>query len=142
MNAKDLMTPDPACCTRDTPVQEVARMMAQNDCGEIPVVERTDSRKLVGVVTDRDIVTRAVAQGKNPATLNVEAVMSSPAVTVQERADSAEVTRTMESHQIRRVPVVDQDGALRGIIAQADVARHLPRRESGDMVREVSEPKR
>jgi CBS domain-containing protein len=139
MNAKDLMTPDPACCTRDTPVREAARMMAQYDCGEIPVVERKDLKKVVGVVTDRDIVTRAVAEGKDTATLNVDAVMSSPAVTVQERADSDEVTRTMESHQIRRVPVVDQDGALRGIIAQADVARHLPRHEAGELVRDVSE---
>lgn len=141
MNAKDLMTPDPACCTRDTPVQEAARMMAQYDCGEIPVVERQDLKKVVGVVTDRDIVTRAVAEGKDLATLQVDAVMSSPAVTVQERADSDEVTRTMESHQIRRVPVVDQDGALRGIIAQADVARHLPRHEAGELVRDVSEPR-
>jgi CBS domain-containing protein len=141
MNAKELMTPDPACCTRDTPVEEVARMMAKHDCGEIPVVERKDSKKVVGVVTDRDIVTRAVAEGKNPATLNVESVMSSPAVTVQERADSDEVTRTMESHQIRRVPVVDQDGELRGIIAQADVARHLSRHEAGELVRDVSQPK-
>ena len=83
MNAKDLMTPDPACCTRDTPVEEVARMMAKHDCGEIPVVERNDLKRVIGVVTDRDIVTRAVAEGKNPATLNVGAVMTSPAVTVQ-----------------------------------------------------------
>ena len=141
MNAKDLMTPDPACCTRDTPVQEVARMMADNDCGEIPVVERKDSKKVVGVVTDRDIVVRAVAEGKNPGTLNVDAVMSSPAVTVQERAGSDEVTETMESHQIRRVPVVDQNGELRGIIAQADVARHLSKGEAGELVRDVSEPR-
>lgn len=141
MNAKDLMTPDPACCTRDTPVEEVARMMAKHDCGEIPVVERKDLKKVIGVVTDRDIVTRAVAEGKNPATLNVDAVMTSPAITVQERADSDEVTRAMESHQIRRVPVVDQDGALRGIIAQADVARHLPRTEAGELVRDVSQPR-
>jgi CBS domain-containing protein len=136
------MTPDPVCCTSDTPVQEVARMMKLNDCGEIPVVERQGLKKVVGVVTDRDIVTRAVAEGKNPATMNVETVMTSPAVTVQERADSNEVTRTMESHQIRRVPVVDQNGALCGIIAQADIARHLPRQEAGELVRDVSEPRR
>lgn len=142
MTAKELMTPDPVCCTRDTPLQEVARMMAQHDCGEIPVVERQDVKKVVGVVTDRDIVCRAVAEGKNPATLNAETVMTSPAVTVQERADSDEVTRTMETHQIRRVPVVDQNGALCGIVAQADIARHLARKDVGELVRGVSAPTR
>ena len=138
MNARDLMTPDPACCTRDTPLQEVARMMVRHDCGEIPVVEGQDRKKVVGVVTDRDIVCRAVAEGKSPADVKVEAVMTSPAITVTERAGSDEVTQTMESHQIRRVPVVDQNGTLCGMVAQADIARRLPRQETGELVRDVS----
>lgn len=142
MTAKELMTPDPACCTRDTPVQEVARMMAQHDCGEIPVVEAQDRKKVVGVVTDRDIVCRAVAEGKNPAGLNAGTVMTSPAITVLDRSDSEEVTRTMESHQIRRVPVVDQNGSLCGIIAQADVALRLPGKDTSKLVRDVSAPTR
>ena len=116
-------------------------MMVQHDCGEIPIVERHEQRKLVGVVTDRDIVCRAVAEGRNPLTLDAGAVMSSPAVTVSEKDSSDEVLRVMEAHQIRRVPVVNQNGACVGIISLADVARRESRKETGELVREVSTPR-
>jgi CBS domain-containing protein len=138
MTARELMTPNPACCTMDTPLQEVARLMVQCDCGEIPVVERLDLRKPVGVVTDRDIVCRVVAEGQNPSTLTAAAAISTPAVTVTERDSGDEVLRVMEAHQIRRVPVVNQDGELCGIISQADIARNTSRKEAGELVREVS----
>ena len=82
MTVRDLMTADPSCCTMETSLEEVARMMVQCDCGEIPVIERQDLRKIVGVVTDRDIVCRAVAKGLNPLMLSAAAVMTSPAVTI------------------------------------------------------------
>jgi CBS domain-containing protein len=141
MTAKELMTANPACCTKDTPLQEVAGMMVQCDCGEIPVVERQDAKRIVGVVTDRDIVVRGVAQGKDCATLSVSAVMSSPAVTVKEGDSLDEVVRVMETNKIRRVPVVNQRGEISGIIAQADIARTGSRKETGDLVREVSAPR-
>jgi CBS domain-containing protein len=134
------MTPDPSCCTMETSLEEVARMMVACDCGEIPVIERQDLRKSVGVVTDRDIVTRAVAKGLNPLTLSAAAVMSSPAVTIREHDDVDEVIRVMETHQIRRVPVVDQDGEICGIVSLADIARHDSRKQTGELVREVSTP--
>jgi CBS domain-containing protein len=140
MTVRDLMTPDPSCCTMETSLEEVARMMVQCDCGEIPVLERQDLRKIVGVVTDRDIVCRAVAQGQNPMTLSAAAVMSSPAVTIREHDDVDEVIRVMETHQIRRVPVVDQNGEICGIVALADIALHDSRKETGELVREVSTP--
>ena len=141
MTAKDLMTPDPASCLGDTPVADAARMMAERDCGQIPVVEGK-TRKVVGVVTDRDIVCRAVARNRNPLDLKIESVMSSPAVTVSETSDAEEVTRVMEKHQIRRVPVVNQDGELSGMVSQADIARRRSSREAGELVKGVSEPAR
>jgi CBS domain-containing protein len=140
MTARDLMTSDPACCTLDTPLQEVARQMVQHDCGEIPVVERQDQKKILGVVTDRDIVCRAIADGKNPLVLDAAAVLSSPAVTVNEHDDIDEVIRVMETHQIRRVPVVDRDGECCGIISLADIARSEVPAETAELVAEVSPP--
>jgi CBS domain-containing protein len=142
MTVTDLMTSNPACCTMDTPLPEIARMMVQYDCGEIPVVERQDEKKPVGVVTDRDIVTRAVAEGRDPAVMSAGDVMSSPAVCVQETDDVATVKELMESRQIRRIPVVDRNGTICGIIALADIALRDSRKETGEIVREVSTPTR
>jgi CBS domain-containing protein len=142
MKVSEMMTADPAVCTMDTPLQEVARMMVQCDCGEIPVVERDDLKKVVGVVTDRDIVTRAVAEGRNPGTLTAADVMTSPAVTIGGDEDVDEVIRVMETQQIRRVPVVNQNGEICGIVSVADIARHESRKETGELVREVSTPAR
>ena len=134
--ARDVMTPDPACCTPNTTLDEVAKLMAQNDCGEIPVVDVGDT--VVGVVTDRDIVCRVVAEGKNPIAYTAETCMSQPAVTVRTDAPIDEVVSTMEKHQIRRVPVVDEQDCCVGIISQADVAWKRPEREVAELVREVS----
>lgn len=135
--ARDVMTPDPACCTASTSIDEVAKLMVQNDCGEIPIVDTRD--RVVGVVTDRDIVCRVVAEGKNPVGHTVEECMTNPVVTVREDAPLDEVLKTMEDHQIRRVPVVGDDGCCAGIIAQADVAREGPEHEVAELVREVSQ---
>jgi CBS domain-containing protein len=140
MTVKDLMTADPTCCTMETSLEEVARMMVQCDCGEIPVIERQDLRKIVGVVTDRDIVTRAVAKGLNPLMLSAAAVLSTPAVTIKEHDTADEVIRLMETHQIRRVPVVDQNGEICGIVSLADIARQDSKKQTGELVREVSTP--
>jgi CBS domain-containing protein len=134
--ARDVMTPDPACCTPNTTLDQVARMMAQNDCGEIPVVDVNDQP--VGVVTDRDIVCRVVAQGKNPIAHTAETCMSRPVVTVNTNDSLDSVIATMEEHQIRRVPVVDERGCCAGIIAQADVAWTEPPGDVAELVREVS----
>jgi CBS domain-containing protein len=134
--ARDVMTADPACCTPKTTLDQVAQMMVQNNCGEIPVVDVNDQP--VGVVTDRDIVCRVVADGKNPMAHTAESCMSQPVVTVKADDTLAEVVATMAKHQIRRVPVVDERGCCAGIIAQADVAWAEPLPEVGELVREVS----
>jgi CBS domain-containing protein len=134
--AQDLMTPDPACCTPATTLDQVAKMMIQNDCGEIPVVDTAD--QIVGVVTDRDIVCRVVAEGKNPVAYTAETCMSQPVVTVNEDASADDVIAIMEKHQIRRVPVVNKQGLCMGMISQADIAWRRPQEQVGELVREVS----
>lgn len=134
--AKDFMTVDPQCCTADTPLNEVAKLMVECDCGEIPVVD--SAKKLVGVVTDRDIVCRIVAEGKNPAAMTAQDAMTQPVISVTEDSSLEDVVALMEEHQIRRVPVVDASGGCCGIISQADVAMVAQESEVGEMVREVS----
>ena len=134
--ACDVMTPDPACCTRHTTLDQVAKMMIQQDCGEIPVLDVND--QLVGVVTDRDIVCRVVADGKNPMAYTADTCMTHPVVTVQFDDPIEKVVSTMEQYRIRRVPVVDGEGRCAGIISQADLARAEPLPEVGELVRQVS----
>jgi CBS domain-containing protein len=134
--ARDVMTANPACCTPDTTLDLVAKMMVQNNCGEIPIIDLND--RPVGVVTDRDIVCRVVADGKNPMAHTAESCMSQPVVTVSADDPVERVVSTMEKHQIRRVPVVDERGCCAGIIAQADLAWAEPLPEVGELVREVS----
>jgi CBS domain-containing protein len=135
-SVRDIMTADPACCSPSTTVEEVAKMMIQNDCGEIPIIDTDD--RIVGVVTDRDIVCRVVAEGKNPLGYTVESCMSQPVITIRADAFLEEAISTMERHQIRRLPVVDANGHCAGIISQADIARTGPEEEVGELVREVS----
>src|SRR6185295_14091279 len=103
--AKDIMTVDPVRCSAGTTLDEVAKLMAQNDCGEIPIVDTSD--RPIGVMTDRDIICRVVAQGKHPGAYTVETYMTTPVVTVSVDASLDEVVARMEEHQIRRIPVVD-----------------------------------
>ena len=135
--ARDIMTPNPACCSPNTTLDQVARMMLQNDCGEIPIIDTNDH--IIGVITDRDIVCRVVAQGRNPVGCTVASCMSSPVVTVHEEDSLDDIVSMMEQHQIRRVPVVSDGGVCAGIIAQADVARIGPKREIAELLREVSQ---
>jgi len=140
MKVKDMMTSDPACCTSDTALPEVARMMIDKDCGEIPVVENKSSKIPVGVVTDRDIVCRTVANGLNPLDLTAADCMTKAIVTVTPDMSLEECCRIMEEKLIRRVPVVDDRGACVGMLAVADVARHTGKNVAGHIVKEVSEP--
>jgi CBS domain-containing protein len=134
--ARDVMTENPACCTRETPLDQVAKMLVQSDCGEIPVIDPAEHP--IGVVTDRDIVCRVVAESKNPTAYTAEICMTTPVVTVPTTATLDDVLRTMEQYQLRRVPVVDEEGRCAGIIAQADVARGATKEDVGELVREVS----
>ena len=140
MQVKEMMTPDPACCTSDTPLTEVARIMVDCDCGEIPIVESNLSKLPIGVVTDRDIVCRTVANGLNPLDLTAGDCMTKPIVTATPDMSLEECCILMEGNQIRRLPVVNDRGACVGLIAVADVALHTGKNVAGHIVREVSTP--
>ena len=134
--ARDIMTTEPSCCTATATLDQVAKLMVQNDCGEIPVVDVAE--RLIGVITDRDIVCRVVADGKNPMAHTAEQYMSQPVVAVTTETPLPEIVRMMESHQIRRVPVVDAEGCCVGIISQADLAWTGREHDVAELVREVS----
>lgn len=138
MNVKEVMTSDPACCTSDMSLQEVAKLMVDNDCGCIPVVDDTNSKKPVGMITDRDITVRTVAEGKNPLELTVSDAMTANAITVTPLTSLEECCNVMESNQVRRVAVIDEKGACCGIIAQADIAVNGDQRKTAEVVQEVS----
>jgi CBS domain-containing protein len=140
MDVREIMTPDPVCCTPDSSLETAAQLMLRHDCGEIPVVENKDTMRLIGVITDRDIVCRSLAQGKDPLRMSVQDCMSAPAVTVTPETPLEECRQVMETHQIRRVPVVDPNGCCCGIVSQADIARQLPSQQAGEVVKEVSQP--
>ena len=140
MQVKEVMTGDPACCTAETPLPEVARMMIDNDCGEIPVIDNNSSKVPIGVVTDRDIVCRTVANGINPVELTASDCMSKPIVTVTPDMSLEECCRIMEEKRIRRVPVVDDRGSCCGIVSLADIALQTKTSVAAEVVKEVSEP--
>jgi CBS domain-containing protein len=140
MSIDEIMTHHPACCTPETPLREVARLMVEHNCGEIPLVQGPAQAVLLGVVTDRDIVCRLVARGENPINLTAADCMTYPAVSVATDASLDECCRIMEAHQIRRVPVVDEAGVIQGIVSQADIAMRAPKARTAQLVREVSMP--
>lgn len=138
MLVREIMTKDPACCTADASLQKVAQMMVDNDCGCIPVVESNAHKKPIGMITDRDITIRAVAKGKNPLDLKAEDVMTKSVITVSPDTSVEDCCNKMEEKQIRRVAVVDENGACCGMIAQADVALESTNEKTADLVEKVS----
>jgi len=126
MRVNEVMTRDPACCTPDTRLQEVARMMRDRECGEIPVIDDVEHRRLVGVVTDRDIAVRTLALGRNPMQLAARDCMSSPVVSTRHTAAIEECCHKMEEYRVRRLPVVDERGRCCGIVSHTDIARTMP----------------
>jgi CBS domain-containing protein len=133
-----IMSRNPSCCTRETTLTQVARLMEQCDCGEIPVVDSESSGRPVGVITDRDIVVRTIAKGQNPLEMKAGDCMTSPAVTVKAESSLDDVKRVMEDHQIRRVLVVDEAGRCAGIVSQADIALRGSKGDTAEVVKEVS----
>ena len=140
MKAKDVMTPNPACCLPETSLQEVAQMFVDHDCGAIPVVEDSVSRTPVGIITDRDIACRAVAAGKNALELRARDCMSTACVTVPLEASLDDCCEAMEHKQGRRLLVVDQSGSCCGVISQADIALKGKEKKAAEVIKEVSRP--
>lgn len=140
MKIRDLMTSNPACCTPDTPLQQVADLMVKHDCGAIPVVDADDDTRAVGIVTDRDIVTRLVAKDQCPLEHTAADAMTSDVHTIDADAGLDALQELMETKQVRRVLVTQHGGHLLGIVAQADLARAGRDRETGDTVQHISQP--
>lgn len=140
MDIRSVMTANPATCTPDATLRQAAQLMKQHDCGQIPVVGQ--DRQPLGVITDRDIAVRAVAEGGDAANAIVSDYMTSPATTVTDRSSLGDVAKVMEQGQIRRVVVVDEKGCVAGIVAQADVARAGHDGQTAEVVKQVSEPGR
>lgn len=137
MKVKDIMTREPACVGPEATLGEVATLMKQEDCGSIPVVR--DGR-LAGIVTDRDIVVRGIAAGKDPRTASVSDVMSADPVCIGPNDDVREAQQVMADRQIRRLPVVE-DGKLSGIVVLAQIARRETDEErTGETLQEISQP--
>ena len=130
----DLMTPNPCAIEADKPVAHAAKMMKEENVGLAPVVE---GDRLVGTLTDRDIVTRVVAEGKDPQTVPVREVASTDVVTIDPQQDLDEALRLMASNQVRRL-LVEEDGRLVGVVAQADIAREGKEKQTGELVEEIS----
>lgn len=140
MRVSDVMTSNPVCCDAKTNLREVARMMKDQDCGLIPVVDNDRSKKPVGTITDRDIAIRVVAEGKNPLELTAGDCMSTPCICVCDEDSLDPSIKVMEENQIRRIVVVDKNGGCVGIIAQADLARNLNAKTTAEVVEQISEP--
>jgi CBS domain-containing protein len=134
-SVRDVMTPKVQSVNQEQPVVEAARLMRTEDVGSLPVVE--DGR-LVGTLTDRDIVLRAVAEGADPKVVRVGDIASHEPITVSPEQDLDEAVSLMAKHRVRRLPVV-ADGALVGILAQADVALEAKEKDSGAMLEEISQ---
>ena len=142
MKVSDIMTPDPACCLRETTAREAAGLMREHDCGAIPVVESMERPKLLGIVTDRDLAVRGLADGKGPDTPVGELMTDAP-IGADPDDEIETVRQVMIREQVRRVPVIGRDNVLVGIIAQADLAREdaaASDREVGRIVEAISEP--
>jgi CBS domain-containing protein len=135
-NIKDVMTSNPCTIDADKSVAYAATMMRDEDVGLAPIVE---GDKLVGMLTDRDIATRVAAQGRDPEQVKVRDVASTELVTIDPQQDLDEALRIMAAHQIRRLPVVEEDGRLVGVVAQADIAREGDELKTGRLVEEISE---
>jgi len=132
---RNVMTPNPTTVEPSTPVIEAARIMKEQDVGPVPV---TEGGRLIGVVTDRDITLRIVAEGKDPQSTTVGEIASRDLVTIDPQQNLDEALRLMAEHQVRRLPVVEEDGKLVGIVAQADIALQGDDAETGQIVEQIS----
>jgi CBS domain-containing protein len=145
MQARDIMTERPACCTPDDTIADAAKLMADHDCGCIPVVAADNDACVLGVITDRDIAVRGIAHHRSEDTPVRDVMTPSPFCCTPD-SDVRDVEEVMSQHQVRRVVVADDDGCLIGMIAQADLARTAARSpdvsddEVGRVVERISEP--
>lgn len=140
MKSNEVMTKDPSCCVATDTVFDAAQLMKSENVGSIPVVNDNDTKKLEGIVTDRDLALKVVAAGLDPKNAKVGDVMTTNVVTCGPDANVNEVIELMEEHQIRRIPIVDENEGLVGIIAQADIATRIEEpNKTAEVVESISQ---
>ncbi|MEP7133889.1 MAG: CBS domain-containing protein [Chloroflexota bacterium] len=136
----EVMTKNPICCLPNAVAAEAAEMMKSENIGSLPVVENEQTRKLIGIVTDRDLTLKVVAAGLDAKSTKVQAVMTRKVITCRADDDLQKALDAMSEHQLRRIPIVDNDNQIVGIIAQADVATRADQPEkTAEMVKEISQ---
>ena len=136
----EVMTKSPVCCLPNDMVVNVAELMNSGNIGSIPVIENEQTKKIIGIVTDRDLALKIVAKGLDAKSTKVEAVMTRKMITCRADDDLLKALDAMAEHQLRRIPVVDADHKIVGIIAQADVATRVDQPEkTAEMVKEISQ---
>jgi CBS domain-containing protein len=141
MTCAEVMTPSPTCCHPNHTAVEAAELMQREDVGLVPVVAGETTSKLIGVLTDRDIAVKVVAAGRDPRSTAVSEVMTAEPIACLPDESIEAVMELMASRQIRRVPIVDSDGSIVGIVAQADIATRVANpSETGQVVQAISEP--
>ena len=124
MKIREIMSRDPACCVLSDSAQTVAKILCDRNIGSMPVLADQQSRKLVGMITDRDLCCSVIAQGLDPKTTNIEKLISLAPFTCRDGENIETCERLMQEHQVRRVPIVDAEDRIIGIVSQADLALH------------------
>ena len=142
MRIKHVMTKDPRCCLPSDSAMKAASIMREEHAGVVPIIESGESRRIVGVVTDRDLCMNVVAEGLDPHTTTVEECMTTRVVSCSPNDAVEKVTELMRENQIRRVPVVNADGELQGIVALADIVErsNVKSTQTHETLKEVSAP--
>ena len=140
MKVQDIMTGEPRSLTPQSTAREAARLMKEMDAGVVPIVESSSSKKLVGIVTDRDLAIRLVAEGRDGSCALSEVMSSGRLATCGPTDDVDRVMETMSREQVRRIPIVDERGALVGIVAQADIVRKADDKKAERTVESISQP--
>lgn len=141
MTCQDVMTENPECCVPDDTAATVAGIMKTKDVGSVPVCESSRSRRLVGIVTDRDLALHVVAEERDPSSTLVRDVMTRDPITCRPEDDLLQAIEGMQRRQVRRIPIVDREGMLVGIIAQADIATRFGEPEkTAETLEEISRP--
>ena len=136
----EVMTKNPVCCLPNDMVAKVAQLMKSKDIGPVPIIENEQTKKLVGIVTDRDLALKIVAEGRDAKSTKAEEVMTRKVVTCRGEDDVQKALDAMSEHQLRRIPVVDNDNKIVGIIAQADVATRVDQpAKTAEVVKDISQ---
>ncbi|MCC7450693.1 MAG: CBS domain-containing protein [Anaerolineae bacterium] len=137
----DVMTKDPAFCLAGDTVDKAATLMKQEDVGAVPVIDSPQSKRLMGIVTDRDLALNIVAEGRDARNVRIEEVMTRNPITCREGDEVDKAMNAMADHQVRRIPVVDQQNRMIGIISQADLATRIDKpKKTAEVLEEISQP--